>query len=459
MDERAKKPRPPASARDAALFDETAFDGEAFELRSLLAGWRVGEAPASLRSRVVGSYRQHFTRQKEETMKNYGMRGDGLVAGYALAGAARGEFRLTILEHEGLLDRLAAEVSGVARDSRLTREEFKRDPLGFAGRTFAAYARMTGRALARENVGYGVATAFAVVLTVVGFAVAGDLYGGRHNLLASKVREDLTFIGMAGDIIPRAQPTPDTTGAGMADAGRGGGQKIKLERPGGGGGGGRLEDKPASTGKLPQASLDPQVLAPDPHPPVIQQPSLPTATTIRADPVLFPPDARDLPYGDPKSKASESSSGSGTGNGIGESTGGGVGKGKGAGYGAGEDFNTGGNRGKLGGGGPGNGGGAAYDYGRVHKMSEVTRRAQILERPEPLYTEEARRNQITGTVTLRFVLGADGTVSNIVALSRLPDGLTERAVEAARRIKFSPAEKDGRRVSQYATINYNFNIY
>jgi outer membrane biosynthesis protein TonB len=41
----------------------------------------------------------------------------------------------------------------------------------------------------------------------------------------------------------------------------------------------------------------------------------------------------------------------------------------------------------------------------------------------------------------------------------LPDGLTEKAMEAARRIQFTPAEKDGRRVSQYATINYNFNIY
>jgi hypothetical protein len=32
-------------------------------------------------------------------------------------------------------------------------------------------------------------------------------------------------------------------------------------------------------------------------------------------------------------------------------------------------------------------------------------------------------------------------------------------MEAARRIQFTPAEKDGHRVSQYATINYNFNIY
>ncbi|MDQ3906730.1 MAG: energy transducer TonB [Acidobacteriota bacterium] len=89
----------------------------------------------------------------------------------------------------------------------------------------------------------------------------------------------------------------------------------------------------------------------------------------------------------------------------------------------------------------------------------MTRRAVVISRPEPLYTDEARKEQITGTVVLRLVLSADGTVTNIVPLNRLGGGLTERAIEAARRIQFTPAERDGRRVSQYATINYNFNIY
>jgi hypothetical protein len=41
----------------------------------------------------------------------------------------------------------------------------------------------------------------------------------------------------------------------------------------------------------------------------------------------------------------------------------------------------------------------------------------------------------------------------------LPDGLTEACINAARKIKFIPAMKDGRFVSQYVTIEYNFNIY
>jgi protein TonB len=89
----------------------------------------------------------------------------------------------------------------------------------------------------------------------------------------------------------------------------------------------------------------------------------------------------------------------------------------------------------------------------------VTRKAVLLSRPEPGFTEEARKNNITGTVRLRMALGADGTVSNILVIKGLPDGLTERAIEAAKRIQFTPAQKDGRNVSQWVTVEYNFNIY
>ena len=90
---------------------------------------------------------------------------------------------------------------------------------------------------------------------------------------------------------------------------------------------------------------------------------------------------------------------------------------------------------------------------------DVTTKARILKRPEPMYTERARRNMTRGAVVLRLVLAADGTVKYIVAVRRLPDGLTESAISAARKIKFVPATKDGRPVSQYVTVLYNFNIY
>ena len=390
-------------------------------------------------------------------MEGYHLGREGFGARYALAGEARAEFRPTILEHAGLLHRLAAEVSAVAADSRLTRAELRRDPLGFASRLVAAYAAAARRTLARENVGYGALASLSVGVALACAIVALDRRGGR-SLFADRVREEMEFVGWVKEV-PERQPKPEADGAGMAGAGHGGGQKQKYEKPGGGGGGGRNEDKPAVTGKLPQATMQQQVLAPDPHPPAIAHPALPTATSMQADPVLFPPDTRAINYGDPKSKATELSSGSGTGGGIGEGRGGGVGSGNGTGYGPGNGNNTGGGDPNIGGAGPGDGGSGAPDINRIFTVRDVTRRAVIVSRPEPIYTDEARKNQITGTVTLRLVLNANGTVTNVVALSRLPDGLTEKAIEAARRIQFTPAERDGRKVSQYATINYNFNIY
>ena len=97
--------------------------------------------------------------------------------------------------------------------------------------------------------------------------------------------------------------------------------------------------------------------------------------------------------------------------------------------------------------------------GDIMSAKEVTTRAQVLSRPEPLYTERARQHGTKGTVVLRMVLAADGVVRHIFVVRGLPNGLTENAVNAARRLKFIPATKDGRRVSQFVTIQYNFNIY
>jgi TonB family protein len=110
--------------------------------------------------------------------------------------------------------------------------------------------------------------------------------------------------------------------------------------------------------------------------------------------------------------------------------------------------------------------GGVYEGGKVFiahapngaALVEVTHKAIIIAKPEPLYTEEARRQETTGEVRLRMLLSASGEVTRIEPLNALPDGLTESAVEAARQIKFIPAEKDGQPVSQFATIDYRFDI-
>ncbi|MDQ1559073.1 MAG: hypothetical protein QOD32_2133 [Pyrinomonadaceae bacterium] len=95
----------------------------------------------------------------------------------------------------------------------------------------------------------------------------------------------------------------------------------------------------------------------------------------------------------------------------------------------------------------------------IYAAREVTTKANIYSKPEPMYTERARHNGVRGTVRVRLVLGADGRIHHIYATRRLPDGLTEAAISAAQKIKFTPAIKDGRPVSQFVTIEYNFNIY
>jgi TonB family protein len=96
---------------------------------------------------------------------------------------------------------------------------------------------------------------------------------------------------------------------------------------------------------------------------------------------------------------------------------------------------------------------------RVFTAKEITRHAQILSRPIPTYTEWARKFSVTGAVRLRGVLNANGAVTNIAAVTRLPHGLTQKAIGAMHAVSFEPAVKDGCKVSQYVTIDYNFNIY
>jgi protein TonB len=92
-------------------------------------------------------------------------------------------------------------------------------------------------------------------------------------------------------------------------------------------------------------------------------------------------------------------------------------------------------------------------------VSEVDQRARLLFKPEPQYTEEARRNQTTGTVVLRVVFASTGEVVQIRAVRTLPFGLTERAIAAARQIRFEPALKGGHPVSVFMQLEYNFNLY
>ena len=84
---------------------------------------------------------------------------------------------------------------------------------------------------------------------------------------------------------------------------------------------------------------------------------------------------------------------------------------------------------------------------------------QIISKPRASYTDAARQNQTEGTVTLRVVFSADGKIGQVTPANKLPDGLTEQAIAAAREIKFEPAMKNGIPQTVTKLVQYSFFIY
>jgi len=96
---------------------------------------------------------------------------------------------------------------------------------------------------------------------------------------------------------------------------------------------------------------------------------------------------------------------------------------------------------------------------KIYTIKEVDQKARALSRPHPSYTQAARNRGTTGVVRLTVVFSSTGKVTQIRVVYGLPHGLTEKAVEAARKIKFVPAMKDGKPVSVWMQLEYNFNLY
>lgn len=88
-----------------------------------------------------------------------------------------------------------------------------------------------------------------------------------------------------------------------------------------------------------------------------------------------------------------------------------------------------------------------------------TKPLRIWSKPRPLYPERAKEKCIEGTVLLKVKFKADGSIGKISVKEGLPYGLSDSAVEAAKLMKFVPAEKDGKPVSVTKKIQYTFTIY
>ena len=217
------------------------------------------------------------------------------------------------------------------------------------------------------------------------------------------------------------------------------------KKAGGGGGGGRNQPTPASKGQLPKFSLAPPIIAPTTRE-TLRPPVLPVMETVQVDPRLEPKRDELAVTGLPNGVPGPPSDGPGAGGGIGSGSGGGVGSGSGTGVGPGSGFNMGGGAGQIG----GRPGGDA--------SGPVDTKPQLLNRPRPNYTEEARKNKIQGSVQVRVLIGADGSVKQVKIVRGLPDGLSEQAIQAAYQLRFRPAMRSGQPVQYWQMVTMDFNL-
>ena len=200
---------------------------------------------------------------------------------------------------------------------------------------------------------------------------------------------------------------------------------------GGGGGGGDLST-PVSKGQLPKPAAKQFV------PPMIahNQPEL------EIDPsIVVPPDtplpSSDAPnWGDPLANLAVFSNGTGSGGGMGSGNGGGVGSGSGVGYG------------------PGDGAGFGGSFGTGGGITPPV----AIYRPDPEFSEQARKARYSGTVLLSIIIDTDGRARDIHVVRNLGMGLDEKAIEAVTRWKFKPGMKNGRPVAMRATVQMNFTL-
>jgi len=209
------------------------------------------------------------------------------------------------------------------------------------------------------------------------------------------------------------------------------------KKSGGGGGGGDRSPTPASKGAIPKFAktqlAPPMAKIPNTNPIMPVQPSL-----------LGPPDLKlpqmtmNMPWGDPQGVLGPASNGPGTGGGIGTGTGTGIGSGNGAGLGPGDDAGT---------------GGGAYSVG-----GNISAPVAIY-KPEPAYSEEARKAKYQGTVVLLIVVDAQGNTTEARVVKPLGMGLDEKAVEAVRTWKFKPALRSGVPVPVRVYVEVSFRLF
>ena len=271
--------------------------------------------------------------------------------------------------------------------------------------------RRPGVPLAVSGTLHAIAAITLVLVTTMGFA--------RPEAVATQADRELRLVFLA---------TP-----GPGGGGGGGGKKEPTPPP-------AAERKGISTMRSPlpvrrpppRVDPPPVVRVSDP-PPVKAEPLPPVIAPV----VSVPADARDrigVPVETPKAPESH---GPGTDGGTGTGQGTGIGEGSGAGIG------------------PGSGGGTG---GGPYRPGSGITPPTVLREVKPDYTEEGRRRGIEGDVVLEIVVRRDGAVGNVRVLQGLGGGLDQRAVDAVRQWRFSPAVRQGTPVDVIVEVAVEFKL-
>ncbi len=364
------------------------------------------------------------------------------------------EYQPTIIETRPLISRLAIQLAFFREELKRSWPEFKKDPVAC---TKAMTRELLHGFRSSPNAMPATFASVVAITCVILMVILVDKTTRTTDQALVEVQPEVVLMNFT-NTLDSSDSSIGLDGSGRVGfakgTGEGSGPSQKLAQ--GGGGGGNHSPLPSQTGMLPPPS---NIQAAIPTAPPVHAPALPVAG-MDIDPALWS-DLKAPVFGDPRSTSTVESKGPGAGEGIGTNKGLGIGDGSGPGYGPGRDGNMGGGSREIGccGGSGGEGDGSGAGLHGFYRASQVERKARLLSKPEPQYTEEARKNAVSGTVVLRAVFASSGEVVQIRALRTLPFGLTERAIAAARQIQFVPAVKGGHPVSVAMQLEYNFNLY
>jgi TonB family protein len=83
---------------------------------------------------------------------------------------------------------------------------------------------------------------------------------------------------------------------------------------------------------------------------------------------------------------------------------------------------------------------------------------EIISKPNPIYTQEARELKLEGEVLLQVVFAATGQLRVVRVERGLGHGLDEAAVRAAQQIRYKPSLRDGQPYDSVAIVHVRFQL-